>query len=109
MSMGYRHLEVGPLTAEEARAAQSAMLSAAAARIAGPPAVLNSLFSMYSEDSVASSDIETDRAQNYFDENRTDSEFSDSNDPLYSAGPAIMGIGPSETVDIPSCRMSTFF
>jgi hypothetical protein len=110
MSMGYRHLEIGPLTAEEARAAQSAALAAAAARIAGPPAMINPLFSMYSEDSSSSSEVEPDHARNFFDENRTDSDYSDSEGrPTYFAGPAILRIGPSETVNSSTGHLSTFF
>jgi len=97
---GYRDLEAGPLTVDEARAAQDTTLTAAAAAIARPPPVDRPLFSMGSEESVASSMADSDGqfgATNFFDWGPTEYEsleMSVFKHSSYPAGPALLKIEP---------------
>jgi hypothetical protein len=105
-TVGYQNLEIGPLSMGEARAAQDAALSAAAAAICGQPSIGRPLFSIASEESVSELPAVSDGqfgAPNFFDWGPTDYEsleMSVFRHSFYPDGPAILPVGPSETVDV---------
>ena len=90
----------------EARVADEATLAAAAAIIAGPPPAARPLFSLVSEESLNISLDDLDGqavALNSVDWNSTayeSLEMSSFQHSSYPAGPAILDVGPSETVNV---------
>ncbi len=101
-TVGYRQLEAGPTGMIEISADQSAILAAAAAVLADPPASGRPLYSLYSEESLTSSSADDDGSVGQANDfpGYESIEMRVLKCTVTAGHPAILSVGSSQTVDL---------
>jgi hypothetical protein len=103
--LGYRQLEAGSADMVEATAVYVSILVASAVAMVSPPAIGQTLFNLHSEDSLFSTHVDDDESAGYVNcfPGCKSLEMCAMKCTAAVGHPAILLVGPSQTVNYDGC------